>query len=170
VDTPGPREGLVRVGKHLLRAFPQLRQTPWAVTSPRTPLYNCIAWAAGDDRHWWEPDAAREYRWPPGVPREYRIEAYIAAFEFLGYDVCEVADEALDPGHEKVAIYAKDGEVTHAARQLQTGEWTSKCGELEDITHALGGLEGPHYGTPVVIMRRRLARSTQDTSPKVEAD
>lgn len=83
------------------------------------------------------------------------MEAFVAAFGLLGYELCEAGDEALAPRYEKVAIYAKDDRPTHAARQLQTGEWTSKCGSLEDITHTLEGLQGSSYGAPAVVMRRR---------------
>lgn len=146
----------------ILEHFPALRQTQWAVMSPQTPEYNCMAWAAGDPTRWWWPDAAGDYYWPPGVPREVTVEAFIAAFALLGYELREAGDEALEPGYEKVAIYAKDDKPTHAARQLQTGAWTSKCGRLEDITHTLEGLEGSRYGTPTVVMRRR--RSTPPTA------
>jgi hypothetical protein len=139
----------------ILELFPGLRQTHWAVMSPQTPEYNCIAWAAGDPTRWWWPDAAGDYYWPPGVPREETVEAFIAAFARLGYELREAGDRALEPGYEKVAIYAKDDKPTHVARQLQTGAWTSKCGRLEDIGHALEGLEGCRYGSPAAVMRRR---------------
>jgi hypothetical protein len=144
------------VGMDILEhLFPGLRHTRWVVMSPRTPEYNCIAWAAGDDTRWWWPDAARMYYWPSDAPREETVEAFVAAFRLLGYELCEAGDEALAPQYEKVAIYAKDDTPKHAARQLQTGEWTSKCGGLHDITHTLEGLRGCEYGAPAVVMRRR---------------
>ncbi len=30
--------------------FPQIAQVGYSITSPQTPRYNCIAWAAGDTR------------------------------------------------------------------------------------------------------------------------
>lgn len=145
------------MGEDFLDAFPKLRQTPWVVTSPRTDLYNCIAWAAGDVGRWWEPDDRNLGYWPPGAPRRPTLDAYIKAFEVLGYELCDALDDALEPGYEKVAIYAEHREPTHASRQLQTGEWTSKCGKGEDITHTFAALEGPVYGAPAVVMRRRFA-------------
>jgi hypothetical protein len=139
----------------ILEHFPGLRQAPWIETSPQSRLYNCVAWAAGDDTRWWEPDAHGIYHWPRGAPREYSVAAWVAAFALLGYELSEPDDAADDPEYEKVAIYVKDGEPTHAARQLPTGQWTSKCGRLEDITHTLEGLEGAHYGAAAVVMRRR---------------
>ncbi len=154
----GPREGLVGLSKELPEIFPGLQVTSWAVTSPRTPEYNCIAWAAGDETRFWWPDAGRNYYWPASVPREESVEAFIAAFGALGYEPCE-ADEGTPASQwERVAIYVKEGKPEHAARQLPTGEWTSKCGNLEDIVHTLDGLEGSWYGAAAVMMRRRRAR------------
>ena len=59
--------------------------------------------------------------WPPGVPRQYTVEAYIAAFESIGDSKCD--DSGLESGFEKVAIYARGGEPTHASRQLDDGIW-----------------------------------------------
>jgi hypothetical protein len=131
------------------------------VTSPGTPVYNCVAWAAGDDTRWWWPDEARDYYWPSGAPREATVEAFVAAFALLDYELCETGDAAFDPDYEKVAIYVNDDKPTHAARQVRTGEWTSKCGRLEDITHTLEGLEGSCYGAPAVVMRRRRSRARE---------
>jgi len=73
----------------------------------------------------------------------------------LGYEPCEGQD--VEPGFEKIAIYVGSDDVpTHLARQLASGEWSSKCGQLEDIIHPLDGLEGPPpaYGTAMQILRR----------------
>jgi len=35
--------------------FPNLRSAAYDITSPDSPVYNCVAWAAGDDSAWWEP-------------------------------------------------------------------------------------------------------------------
>ncbi|HEY6350039.1 MAG TPA: hypothetical protein VI636_11580, partial [Candidatus Angelobacter sp.] len=66
---------------------------------------------------------------------------------------------------EKIAVFghkAQDGTVTptHAALQLESGEWTSKLGPFEDITHKkLEDVNGPTYGKPVCFMSR--PRSTR---------
>ena len=46
-------------------------------------------------------------------------------------------DESLEPGFEKVALYALGGVPKHAARQLSSGRWSSKLGDLEDVEHTL---------------------------------
>jgi hypothetical protein len=87
------------------------------------------------------------------VPREKTLEAVQAAFAALGYAVCEDADP--EPGYEKVSVFASAvGFPTHAARQLESGRWTSKLGQLERIEHALRDLEGIEYGSVVRVMKR----------------
>jgi hypothetical protein len=139
----------------LLRAFPGLAASNFIVTSPRTPNYNCIAWAAGDEQHWWEPLGLGGYYWPPGIPREYTRDAYILAFRRQGYREC--GDASLDDGYEKIALFFdRNGMPTHAARQLPDGNWTSKLGAWEDIQHdRLEAVEGPSYGRASLFMRRK---------------
>src|SRR5437867_7486844 len=98
--------------------FPNLPTAGFTITSPPNRDYNCVAWAAGDASQWWWPvlapgnDAAF---WPPGVPQEETLAAFVAAFAGLGYIPCE--SDNLEPGVEKVAIFAGPGGIpTHAAR------------------------------------------------------
>ena len=69
----------------LEQIFPGLTTANYQVTSPPDRDYNCIAWAAGDNRKWWwpGPDPEREY-WPPGVPRDRTRTAFVAAFASFG--------------------------------------------------------------------------------------
>lgn len=59
-------------------------------------------------------------------------------------------------GFEKIALYAKDGEPTHAARLLNNGLWTSKLGASIDISHQLSDLDGPVYGTVIRIYKKPI--------------
>lgn len=133
----------------LLDVFPNLRHSPWKATSSKAVTYNCIGWAMQETRNWWPI----YYYWPPGVVREETVEACRQAFETRGFEICPSAQ--LEPGFMKVAIYASGEELTHAARQLPSGTWTSKLGDLEDIEHdTLEALECQEYGKPVLIMRK----------------
>src|SRR5437016_114882 len=103
------------------RDFPNLRRLGWERTSD--PAYfNCIAYAAGDEtRKWWPgeyPPNSRDH-WPPGIPHEETVEAFIQAFVTLGYVPC--ADGTLEPGYEKVAIYVWRDSVQHMAKQQESG-------------------------------------------------
>ena len=139
----------------LERKLPALRQTGYKITSPRTPTYNCIAWAAGDTSTWWWPTG--KY-WPGQVPKVATLSAFVMAYSLQGYEVCDARD--LEAGFQKVAFYVgPDGLVTHAARQLCDGLWTSKMGPSFDITHTLEGLEGLSYGKIAAVLRRNAGQS-----------
>lgn len=131
----------------LLAAFPNLIQ--FEITSPRDFDYNCIAWAVERDDAWLWPDSSGTATWPEDAPREETLDAFHIAFESLGYNKCESDD--LEPGLTKIAVFAFDGQPTHAARQLADGRWTSKCGQSFDITHELSELEGTTYGTVMAV-------------------
>jgi hypothetical protein len=92
--------------------------------------------------------------WPAGARREETIAAFVEAFQTLGYVLCP--DDRLEPGFEKVALYARDGAPKHAARQLPNGRWTSKLGELEDVEHTLDGITGNWYGAVVHVLKRPI--------------
>jgi hypothetical protein len=131
--------------------LPNLTIENYTETSPRTPIYNCIAWAAGDNKTPWWPWGGY---WPKGVPREETLEAFVQAFEACGYELCE--DSSLEGAYEKVALYVDaSGSPGHAALQLADGNWTSKLGDLEDITHTtLESLICNEYGRPEWFLKR----------------
>lgn len=133
--------------------FPRLHSNNHRVTSPADPTYNCIAWAAADTEHWWQPGV----HWPVQVSTDaYGIAALEDAFRGLGYQRCQ--SSALEPGVEKVALYGDGTFYTHAARQLAEGRWTSKLGHEEDIEHdAPEDLAAGIYGAVVLFMSRPAA-------------
>lgn len=133
------------------RTFPHRDRTAYRHTSRATRTYNCIAWAAGDDSAWWEHTDG--YRWP-NAPRTPDVASLVAVFTGLGFQRCFSGD--LEAGVEKVAIYCDaDGMWTHAARQLETGAWTSKIGRLRDVHHATPAcLQGDLYGQVHCFMQR----------------
>jgi hypothetical protein len=143
--------------QHILQWFPGLDPITLLVTSPRTPTYNCIAYAAGDHGRWWWPDPDGLFYWPVSIQRVERLAAFQAAFESLGYEL--TGDSDLLNEFEKIAIFSKNGTPTHAARQLEDGTWSSKLGQSEDVSHGLSGIEGDHYGSVAFFMQRRRIRA-----------
>jgi hypothetical protein len=133
--------------------FPGLRGQPYQITSPKDHRYNCIAFAAGDHRNWWWPDAVGEDIWPAGIARAETVEAFRDAFATVGYVVCD--NDEVEPGYEKVALFALAGVPKHATRQLPSGRWVSKLGPSEDIEHALHDLTVMVYGSVVLVMKRK---------------
>ncbi len=133
--------------------WPNLSRTDYQVTSPKSQEYNCFSWAAEDTERWWQPIPGEQFYWPDGVPQEETLDAYIQAYQTLGYEPSD--DDQLELGYQKIAIYVvSSGIPTHAARQLPNGKWTSKLGWLEDIEHELDGLIGDRYGVVGQILKR----------------
>lgn len=124
------------------------------ITSPVDFTYNCFAWAAGYSDHCMQPSTNQRYCWLTGELGE-TLDNFEKQFNLLWFQ--ERTDESFEEGFEKVAFYVKDSEVTHASRQLANGWWTTKLGQMEDITHkTLQGLEGIEYGYVKLILRRPL--------------
>ena len=62
-------------------------------------------------RIWWWPDIDPDNDaifWPPSVPLEETLDAFVAAFATLGYAPASVVEP--EPGFEKVALFARDSE------------------------------------------------------------
>ena len=144
----------------LMSLFPGLRTAFYRITSPADPNYNCIAWAANDSSSWWWPhEGAPPPVWPSTAARELTLDAFVAAFRSLGYVLA--TEESLESEIEKIAVFADEtGAPTHAARQLRTGQWTSKLGQAEDIEHELRAIEGEIYGKVALILKRPRERRT----------
>jgi hypothetical protein len=139
--------------------FPNLNSGNHHDTSDADEFYNCIAWGAGRNDAWWDPQEGspkKKYYWPAKVPRDDKVTSLIATYESMGFKSCG-ADGSPEIGMEKIAIYAHGEIYEHAARQLKNGKWTSKIGELEDIEHdAPENLIGPAYGEISTFMKRRM--------------
>lgn len=118
-------------------------------TSDYNPLYNCVAWAAGDVERTWS-DFGRSH-WPG--KRGNRIEHLASVFEGLGYQDCGL-DESLEDGFEKVALFALGDLWQHVCKQCPDGRWSSKLGIQEDVQHDLHDIEDDDYGQVVLIMKR----------------
>jgi len=140
----------------LEREHPRLVGSGYELTSPENGLYNCIAWAANDNRKFWWPDPMFRRHWPI-ARRSVTRTCFIEAFEFIGFAVCE--GDVVESEFIKVALYELNGTPTHMARQLPNGKWTSKCGPLEDITHTLRDLETGIYGQVALFMKKPLAKA-----------
>lgn len=136
-----------------LAEFPNTATDPFLKTSEFDVKYNCIAWAAEDSTRWYEPDSSGIYYWPKSVPREYSIDAYIKLYEHLGYTQCN--DGNYESGFIKIAIFSSDYiEASHAARQLNPKEWTSKLGSSIDVSHSLSSIQNGAYGNVVQYLKK----------------
>ncbi len=138
--------------------YPNLRREGYIITSPPVRDYNCVAWAAGENKRWFEASDEPGHYWPDGVQTDGSLSAYVALFVHYGFELCESG--VWEQGYEKVALYAtEEGDFTHVSRSTLTGKWTSKCGKLDDIEHnTLVALEGDRYGSPARFLRRPVSK------------
>lgn len=138
-------------------AFPKIRKEGYKITSQETADYNCFAWAMNDTARWWSPDTNNGYYWPDGVPKTLEVTSFVSLYQkAANYSPCP--HDAFETGFEKIAIYVDGkGDVTHVAKQTQSGKWSSKLGDWEDIEHkTLEALEGRFYGKVVQILKRTV--------------
>lgn len=142
--------------QRILAAFPHRKASELELTSPNTPIYNCIAYAAGDHKRIWWPDAAGNGYWPPQIQRAVTLTVFRQAFEQLNYK--GVKTHIFEIGIENIAIFAKGGQPTNSALQLINGKWSSKFGKEVDISHQLFPSNGHTYGNVGLIMARLRVR------------
>jgi hypothetical protein len=138
--------------------FPKLaNEGGWKEKSRATPRYNCVAFAGGDERHWWEPRRnGGRYFWPQNVPQNDTLKAWIEVFTSVGYEV--TTNREVESDFEKVAIYVDfNDETSHVAKSDGT-TWKSKLGKKQDIEHySAESLEGVEYGLVECVLKRRKA-------------
>lgn len=147
--------------------FPGLAEDDdFKITSPDTPDYNCIAWAFGGYKDKWiqppsytRPPYDAIVWWPDDVAEGLEIDYLVELFESKGFKKC--ADWKHEDGYQKVALYIKDGNWTHASRELVDkkvcGKWISKLGPMNDIQHGTPyTIEGDCYGEVYCIMKREF--------------
>ena len=138
--------------ERIIEAFPALGTSQFHITSPITPNYNCIAWAANDQTRWWWPDSNYQRYWPCCAPRDTTLQAFLKAFQSLGYQ--QIKEEDIDSYIDVIAFMTKAASVTHAIRRLKNGLWGSKLGDKWDIEHELYAIEGETYGRITAFMGR----------------
>ena len=98
----------------------------------------------------------QDYYWPPDVAGVDELRTLIQLYRDAGYEECDNGQR--EDGFKKVAIYVNQEGPQHIARQLESGRWTSKLGDLEDIEHdTLEILEGRFYGKATIFLKKRTS-------------
>lgn len=143
--------------KEIISIFPNVANDPlFKITSPRDYEYNCIAWSLKRNDVWVWPalsDESEGFVWFDGINNSEQVDDFVKAYEKHGFQLCN--DSLPEPGYTKIALYIDaNGTVTHAARQLPNGLWTSKLGWWQDIQHSEPQtLEGDFYGRVFCYMK-----------------
>lgn len=130
------------------------------LTSPQTFDYNCIAFAMGVDDRWIDCADIPWHWWPETVARDRSKSGLIAAFKYLGFEECGM-DDRFELNFEKVALYARGAEWTHAARIVAPGIYHSKFGASFDGQHSSGEVLSAQYGQVYQIMRRPVTEAAE---------
>lgn len=137
----------------------KLNASNYAVTSNATARYNCLAFANGDERHWWDLGNGGRYYWPSHIKKEWTLDAWTKIFESGGYS--KSGNRDAEAGKQKIAIYVDLEDLTPTHVAVSEGAmWKSKLGRLQDIEHAtldsLEGSEGYEYGIVEIVFERLL--------------
>lgn len=114
--------------------------------------YNCVGSAMDDKSRWWFPFKAGdtsqncgEFFWPSEAKRGTgTAESEVKAFDDLFVRVSKgsvTKNEKPEAGFVKMAMFTLRGRPVHIARQVSTGQWLSKIGFAQQITHDLHDLD-----------------------------
>ena len=68
--------------------------------------YNCLAYALGDQKNWWEPPKGSGQYWPPGFPDDVSVKTVELIIRKHGFTV-ELMDKTASPETDAIAIYAE---------------------------------------------------------------
>lgn len=128
------------------------------ITSDPTPIYNCIGFAMGMNDIWVALAHPRNIPWvwwPPTAPTDRNPGSLVNAFEYMGFTQCSTG--FMEEDFDKVALYAKNGIWTHAAKIVENNLYHSKMGEAWDIVHSAGDVfHNDSYGDVFAFMKRPI--------------
>jgi hypothetical protein len=86
----GKIQGPYRLGmpsEDIERDFPALAKEAYMIKSPEDINYNCLAFALGDYRNWWEMSGNTGTYWPDGFPDNLSVPTVVAIFKLHGFTV-----------------------------------------------------------------------------------
>jgi hypothetical protein len=137
--------------------FPRSESAPYEVTSPEDIKYNCSRGLLAR-RRFAANGGLRLHPsiigpWSP-VRKQLRVSSRHSANLATWFATPANSNQVMRGWQSTLT---KLGTPTHMARQLTSGRWTSKLGELEDIEHlTLEQLSGSDYGQAVQFLKRKL--------------
>ena len=101
------------------------------------------------------------YFWSKNAPRTLHLDSFVELVAEYGYQCC--TNGTIEGDVQKIVLYGTKTLVTHAARQLPNGRWTSKLGGGEDIEHDTPeAVTGEAYG-PVLAFFQRPIENAEST-------
>lgn len=152
----------------LISHFGNLETDPhFIITSERTSVYNCIAWAMGITDLWVDYNITIPgHWWPATAICDNSKAALVSAFEAIGFVVAE--SPLMEEGYDKVVLYGVGEHWTHAAKIVSDGVEHSKFGEGWDGTHSSNMFHNTIYGDAYAFMKRAVSKRhlTEQYKPK----
>lgn len=154
----------------ILRQYPRLKSSSYSGHSDPDDFYNCIAFAVGDRKRWWEPFRNYLYTgglpvWPEGCSAANTLPGWIEAFHSLRFERCD--DGNFERGFERIAIFGlSESEPKHVAWQPsdRNGDWYSKLGNDADIRHEDVLAVSDEDGSQVLAYMKRDRHHRSDQS------
>ena len=141
--------------KILIDWFPNLaKDTVFKLTSPDTPVYNCIAWAMGFTDRWVDHFSAAGHWWPQSVEKDDTCQSLLNAFLALGFEPTD--NYNYNASYDKVVLYGYDGKWKHASRILVNNIEHSKFGALWDGIHGHNVFQDDIYGIAYACVQRPI--------------
>ena len=135
-----------------LTLFPNTINDPLNKTSDKNKNYNCIAWSLGIDNKWYWPN--QDAFWPINTMEE-TVDAFRELYYFHNFEECDNSKH--ETGYLKIALFVNANDIpTHASRQLENGNWTSKLGQDIDVEHTLDSISNGFYGNPKVFFKKKV--------------
>jgi len=132
------------------RQFPNL--TDFELYENTSDLYNCISHSIGMKVWAWPKEGGHRNYWPISNMNEDK-KSFDEFYAYHGYNICNM-DFRYNPNYSKIALYGKDNNPKHAAKQIDEIWWESKIGQSEIIRHKLFDLEGFKYGDVIEIYQK----------------
>lgn len=145
----------------LIEIFPDLNtDSNFKILSNKDNTYNCIAWAMGYTDRWIDPFPLVGHWWPDNTTKDLSPESLIEAFESEHFELTD--DCSFEEDYEKVVLYKKGNQWTHAAKIVACGIEHSKFGSLWDGQHSHNVLcntgrrhVSQSYGIAYAYMKRK---------------
>jgi HNH endonuclease len=139
-------------GGYLVKAITE----QMAFMAPESLKYNSFAWALGETDRWWYPDETGVCYWPEFVERTNNLATFKTAFASRGFSESDTS--IFELGFDKIALHVDEiDQVSHAARMLADGKWSSKLGALEVYQYDDVNLLVPLYGRVAMYTKRPAA-------------
>lgn len=139
--------------QRIARQFPKfVEHVNFEFTSEVDYNYNCLSWALSRNDRLFENVKWGYWPWKD-IPDD-TAHGWFLFLQKMGFAPCENA--SFEPGVERIAVLENEDREIHACRQIQSGVWKSKLGDMgPDIDHVDLECLKEAYGDVAYILAKR---------------